>query len=492
MSKSVETHGLVYDAIALGPGLGTTLAAALLARRGKRVLLAPGRARAGSGGEANAASSSRARRSCGRQSERLPPRTRRAPDLEPWPEVFSGLQRPAVRRVLRELDLEKFVDQRLIAHEPAFQVILPKARVDVDPEDTALLEVLERELRLPRARGERLLFQLARASRAVEHLLEPSSGWPCGQLSTEEVERLQTAGEGTWFGQAAGDPALWDVIQAPSTVTSPVWTTGLGPLVMARLWSNWRHGTHSFLGGAESFELALHEQILAADGEIIADADPSSLVVSDGEGVRGVSLEGCPGTLLARGFVLGVGVDRLFSRQMLGEVVGSWLPRPQVVARRHVLHLIFRRGWLPASMARHLVVIPEPGKTLWGLVSEPSTEGEVTLTVEGVIPENSEPDALPRAEEEAVAALRAAVPFFDHGLVEVFSPHRSPGEAVPMRPVHAVALSSRQSPLLAGAPALPLDPGLGSTALIPPLALGALGTEGEFAAADAAAALAGD
>jgi phytoene dehydrogenase-like protein len=467
-----ENSGNTYDVIALGSGLGTAIAAALLARRGQRVLLAPGRVRAGG-------------------PETPPARARQQQRLEPWPAVYCGLQRPAVRRVLRELDLERFVDQRLIAHEPTFQVILPGARIDVDREDEVLLEVLERELRLPRARGERLLFQLARASRAVEHLLEPSSAWPRGKLSAKEVERLEQAGDGTWFGQSAGDAALWDVIQAPSAVTSPLWTTGIGPLVMARLWSSWRQGIWSFLGGAESLELALHEQILAARGEIVADSDPLGLLISNGQGVRGVSLEGCPGTLLARGFVLGIGADRLFTPQMLGEVVGSWLPRPQVVAWRHVLHLVFRRGWLPASMARHLVIIPEPGSTLRGLVSEPTSGGDVTLTVEGVIPENREPHTLPRAEEAIVAALRAAVPFFDDALVEVFSPHRSPGGGVPMRPVHAVALTNRQSPLLAGAPALPLDPGLGRTALVPPLALGALGTEGEFAAAVAAAELAG-
>jgi phytoene dehydrogenase-like protein len=284
------------------------------------------------------------------------------------------------------------------------------------------------------------------------------------------------------------------MFQAPCAVTSPVGTAGLGPLVVARQWSSWRQGTWTFTGGLASLELRLHELILEAGGEIVADTDPEALLVSAGNGLRGVVLEQRPTAVTAEHFVLGLGPDTLFSEQMLGDVVGSWLHRPRVVARRHSLHLRFRRGWLPGSMGRHLLLIDpaaEDQGPLRGLVSTPTlTDDEQVLTVEGTLPPHRcDESGLRGAEQRILSIVREVVPFFDDAYLRATSPHREHG--IPLRPVYAVPHTSGQTPLLAGAPAIPPDLGLGNTALVHPLTLGALGTEGAFAAAEVAMDLLG-
>lgn len=432
-----------FDVIALGPDLATTLTAALLARRGRRVLLAPGR------------------------DHRL--RVRHGPHLlGTRHELLCGLTRPLVRRVLAELGLDAYVQQRLVPHRPAFQLVLPGVRLDVTDDDEQLADELERELALPPAETERLLFQLARASLAVERLEEPGSPWPRGPAPDGLAGVVLPADRSPLHAMVTG----------PAEATAPCGR--VGPLATARLWSSWRQGGGTLAGGTEALELVLHEQILSAGGEIMADADPEGMLTGPDGTPRGVVLDGRPGAILARGFVLGLPPDRLARETLLGP--RPWLPRLSVAGWRCTLHLLFRRGWLPPSMGRLVLLQPNGGPPVLAQLDDSTlTSDEVVLSMTATI--QGDPD-LPRVEARILEAARGLVPFFDDAFVDSCSPHRQ--HNAPLDPVFALPETS--SPL-AGAPALPLDPGLGNTALVHPLVLGALGTEGAFVTAAAAADL---
>jgi len=441
--------GAAYDLAALGSGLATTLAAALAARRGQRVLLAPGR--------------------------RPHATFRHGPHLlDARLQLLSGLSRPLARQVLSELQLDRFVDERITPFTPPLQLLLPGACIDVGPDDEALLDELDRERLLLPAEAERMLFQLARASRIADQLLRPESGWPVAQ--TPDLEGVEL--------DLPRAPLPMVLIRGPASAVSPVVPDDLGPVPLARLLSSWRQGSCALVGGLASVELALHELLLAAGGEIIADSDPLGLLTSPQGSPRGVMLEGRPGTLLARQFVLGLSPRRLRAQSMLGLQL-PWLAAPEEVARRHILHLFFRRGRLPASMGDLLLLVPRlaDGQTLLGLVSDPTlTSDEVVLSVQEMLPlSRCTTDGLRQAETRVLELVRRVVPFFDEAFVGACSPHRE--HSVPMESVVALTPDPRQPSLLAGIPSLPLDPGLGNTALVHSSVLGALGTEGSFAAA---------
>lgn len=441
-----------YDVIALGPGLATTLAAALIARRGRRVLLAPGR-------------------------EIPRPVKRGAMLLEPGPQVLSGLTRPVVRDLLAELELTRFLDERTRNHHPAYQVILPRARIDVGPDDEELLDQLERELGLAVRAGERLLVQLALASRATERLLDPRGRRIRAMEPEPELPALHR--------HAELDSTLSAIFNGPAAAEAPLLQPLVGAIPTARLWSSWRTGCSSLLGGLGSLELELHEQILRAGGEILPGADAQAFLCHGGA-VRGVALEGRPGITVARQFLVGLDPARLCDEQMLGPLLRPLLPdRPTVAARRYAMHLVFRRGWLPESMGSHLLVFPPSSETEVPLratvVEGPPDNDEVVLTVQGTLPAADCHDAgIQQARERMLAAVHQVVPFADEGLLACV-PDENPGE-----PVYVVPGAIDP---LAAAPALPLDVGHGTAALVHPLVLGALGTEGAFVTARAAVEL---
>jgi phytoene dehydrogenase-like protein len=93
-----------YDVIIIGNELGGLAAAALVARRGYRVLVL---------GEAALS-----------QSYHLGPFT-----LPRSPFAFVGLESPAIRRVLGELGLAQILRRKLTALQPHYQVVVPHHRI---------------------------------------------------------------------------------------------------------------------------------------------------------------------------------------------------------------------------------------------------------------------------------------------------------------------------------------------------------------------------
>ncbi len=115
---------------------------------------------------------------------------------------------------------------------------------------------------------------------------------------------------------------------------------------------------------------------------------------------------------------------------------------------------------------------------------------------------------LSRVKRGVIKTIEGLVPFFEEGFLRAVSPNDgqapwsggpSPGRSaahsgtkvLPMAPVFSLdhELMSLEGDSLAGAPAAPLCPGDAGVALTHPLVLGALGSEGAFTAALAAADL---
>src|ERR1051325_4487140 len=96
-----------YDVVVLGSELSAVLAAGLLSRRGFRVLVVRDPALADvyeEGGH----------------------------ELSKRPFPILGIDGPAWRRVLSELNLTQSLRRRLLPQRPSFQVVLPDRRIDGD------------------------------------------------------------------------------------------------------------------------------------------------------------------------------------------------------------------------------------------------------------------------------------------------------------------------------------------------------------------------
>jgi hypothetical protein len=421
------------------------------------------------------------------------------------PEVFASHDRAVVQQVIGALGLHDFLAQRLNENQPPLQLILPTCRIDVDADDEFLADQLTRELGLPRAQLERALVKAARASRTMATLIEQRDQWLAAGVGPEwEAERLDTE----------PGSCLHAILRGPTAAVSSVLEDQVGDLIAARTWSSWRRGTHSLTGGLLSLRLELHNIVVEAGGEILMDADPLGLLQRQDGSVAGVMLEGRPGTIRAERFVLGFDLERLASLLQDGSPLKLQLPTPRVAARRYVVHLFFRRGWIPPSMGDNLLVLGQQGAQppggLMHVVRDDLLTGEEQVLAAQVLvsPRRCTRFDLSRVKREVIQTIEQLVPFFEEGFLQAVSPNdgqepwsggqpqgrgaaRTGSRVLPMAPVFSLdhELMTLEGDSLAGAPAAPLCPGDTGVALTHPLVLGALGTEGAFTTALAAADL---
>jgi hypothetical protein len=470
-----------FDLIAIGRHLSTTLAAALLAKEGARVLLVCGRETGPSYASGPHALSSRL-------------------------DTLVGLERPSVRAVASALGLDRLFERRSTSTSPSFQLLLPTARIDISDDDAVLEEGLCRELPELTPNGlEGLLVRLARTSQKVDRWLESfvESG---GRAAAEEVEE-PSADDLLPEALGRSGVVLDRLLRAPAAAGAVLSSELIPSAAVARAFSCWKRGTSTLEGGVARILSTVRDLIRAWGGEVLEGSEPLSLHLRGGR-PAGVIVEGRAGTWLSERFLLGGSPARL--GRLLASVEGAvaGLPAFEVVGRRYVLHLVLRRGWTPRSMARHLLAVDPRGFGLVELEASdplPST-GQMILSAQTTAPvARCSPEGLASLRGEVLELARRIVPFFDEAFLYATSPHDGVGLsgpladelpsrlgrriALPMEPVYGsstahaagdgVRVGLHASPL-----ALETVPGL---AVVHPLVLAALGIEGEFATALAAA-----
>jgi hypothetical protein len=160
-----------YDVIVLGQDLAATVAGAVLAHRGFRVLLA--------------GVSTEERYAIGPY---VLPRS---------PFALAGMESPALRRIVSELNLVQVLRRRTEPNRPAFQLLLPDHRIDVGDE---LGRELARELPDSAPAFEAFSERLGEVSAAVESILNqdlilPAAGFWDRRDANRVGARLPTSEE---------------------------------------------------------------------------------------------------------------------------------------------------------------------------------------------------------------------------------------------------------------------------------------------------------
>jgi hypothetical protein len=477
-----------YDLIVLGSDIAGLVAAALVARRGKRVLVIP---HGSAGGTYKV------------EGRTLP--------LRSAPVVHMGTG--PTSRVWTELGLAQQV-RRL--HAPLghrVHVVLPSGRVDLTAAAGNVAEEAQRlwpeDVEAPAA------WDMAqRWSEATDEVLDPllasdnalvgGGFWGRrflarveGQLPKADVDEMQPL---------PADHGLRRVGAAAVPWLQHLHPTLLGKAASLRLQGLWHRGPEDLPGGEAALRTLLLQRIELHSGEVKRDLRVAELLIKRSR-VVGVSLlgkrdrYGCDNLIIA--------TDPL--RLLEGPLVPEVLPRSlleslqgvKVAAQRFEMHVEIAAKGLSPALEPMAMCLPEgaaddPVGNTYVRVYPGASEDTRRLAICHVVPPRASAAGLRERLLDALDA-RGVLPFCHDHVRWMHSPHdgrpltdargrdvserAAPGSTHPMDALYAVA-----KPPSLGAGVLSTVSGLKSMHFACRLTLPGLGLEGEFAAGTAAAA----
>jgi hypothetical protein len=467
-----------YDVIVVGHELAGLAAAALVARRGFRVLVLGDTAHADSY----------------RLGSYLLPRQ---------PFAFTALESPAMRRVLGELGLAQILRRRLTPLKPHYQVVLPDQRLDISDDPDATSRELEREFPRDQAAIGAWLARAAEVSTATDALLEldvtlpPDSFWERRDVAKLEAT-LPRPTEDLLAAFPPGHP-FRAVATAGAFIGSDLDLAGLGAVGLARLGEAHRAGVWRLEGGRDALRQLLIERIQTHSGEVRERATAEEIVIKRGRvaGVRVLERNeevGCEHVIAA------LPLERLLSMLPEGKP-----PKPLARAAqalrpagfRYTLNLVLTVAGLPEAIGGLVCAVADPAAPLAGdnalglTVGDPDPEGRVTVSVSALAPPAAEHD--PAALFQLRLAIRArldeVLPFHGEHVLLVDSPHDdAPPEgqvaAAVLKPPTAMdAVWASELPRHVGVDALGHDTGIKHLFVCNRQNLPGLGFEGEIASA---------
>lgn len=482
-----------YDLIVLGHDVAGLVAAALVARRGKRVLVIPH-------GPADGA-------------YRLGARTLA---LDPAPVVHTNT--PPVVRAFGELGLWQQMRRRAATVDGLVHLVLERQRLDVATGEGGLDAELEREFPDGDVAAAWALWrrwstatdEVLDALLSAENALVADGFWSrrsltriSQQLPGPDLDELEPLGADHPMRRAARATEAW--LQHLSPVQ-------LGKAASLRLRRLWAAGPEDIPEGMRGIRRALLQRIELHSGEVKPDLRVAEVLVKRGK-VGGVTLLGKRDRYGCDHMILATDPRRVLE----GMLDPKLLPRPLMaaldaivpVAHRFVMHADIDEHGLSPALGGMVVCVPAPGTSADDVehgightylrVMPGAAEGQTRLAITRVIaPGEPLGDLRERVLEEM--DTRGVLPFCRGYVSCLHSPHDGreatdgrgreredlPGSAMsqPMAPLYGVAAE----PSL-GVGLLPHASGLKNVYLASRLTLPGLGLEGEFAAGTMAAGL---
>lgn len=405
-----------YDVAVLGTELAPLTCAALLAKRGFRVLV------------------------LGQGSERPDYRvgTLRLPRR---PFTLPCAHSPIVTRVVAELGLSQSLRRHATADAGALQVALPNHRFDLYGDEAALEPEIERELpevKRPILDVHRRLLALATTS---DELFEQLRAWPPRTL-LERRNLVQLATRLDLDSERSADRALAELaerhpfrlaVRALCSFASNTEPDGMAELALARLWRGCLVDTIAFAAGQAELSALLVDKVRRHSGEVLPRERAASILVRRGAavGLRVASSDeevGC--TTVIAGVDVGA-LQRLLEDRSPFEELFERLGEPQPRAYRYTLNLITGAAAVPEGMGREVLFVRSPDDNTHGdgtLHVQRSTlsAGRTLLCVETTLPAaavEKRDGTLTDVRERVLAAVTELVPFVGKHLQLVDSPH---------------------------------------------------------------------
>jgi hypothetical protein len=474
-----------FDVVVCGSDLAGLAAAALLGRRGLRVLVC--------GHDVQPATFSAAGYTLAREPGFLPP-----PDAE------------SVSRVLRELNAAQIVRRRAPAVQPAFQLLLPRHRLDFGPAETTARE-LAREFGDEASRLVPVLERLQQVSAILDPLLASDITLPPdGFWERREVARVESqlaAADGDLLAPLGAEHPLRAGLTALAALTSGFAPTDLNAVVQARAYDTARRGSFQIDGGLAAVRSLFLDRIGTSSGEVRERLTPVEVVVKRGRAV-GLRVRPRDETIGLEHLVWAGPLAGLLP--LCGDKGGRRLREMGAGLRaacyRYTLCLLVRREALPEGMGTRAFAVRDPAQPLIednaiGITVGPEDRSnQVPIWVDCLVPAAAAATGagyLGMVRARVRERLCRLIPFFDRHLLVLASPHdglapevpegATPGEPVPASPMIAAVTSDL--PRALAVDGAPHATGLKNLTLASAENLPGLGREGELVSAWGAARL---
>jgi phytoene dehydrogenase-like protein len=432
-----------YDAVVCGGELTGLMTAALLGRRGLRVLLL--------GGDAEKATFEAAGHVLSRGPALLPP-----------------VAAPHVARVLQDLNCVQVVKRKAPPLSPGMQIVMPHHRFDVGANDEALGRELAREFGGERAAIEAALGRVAQTSALVEPLLSTEITLPPdGFWERREVGRLESLLPRRGTDLLATLPAthpMRAVVAVPGALSGAVAPQDLGLVGQARAFDLARQGLNQLEGGEAGLRALFLEKLGTFSGERRDKLVPVEVVMRRGR-AAGVRVHPRDET---------IGCEHLVwagSAAALSAICTEKPPRRgpngapglHVEGYRYAISMLVGPEALPEGMASRVFLISDPGRALIEENALAVTVGQpaprqpdhIPAWVECIVPAppvDAGPGYLRALRGRVLERLETLLPFFREHLVVLASPH----DGLPPELSPAASKGAAPLPPLASAPLQPV------------------------------------
>jgi phytoene dehydrogenase-like protein len=474
-----------FEAVVCGPDLAGLIAAALLSRRGQRVLLC--------GHDRQPATFQAGPFTLAREPGLLPP-----PDGEP------------VARVMRELGHAQVIRRRAPALQPGLQIVFPQHRVAFGSDPEAVSAELRREFPSEYAMIEETLARLRNSSAVLDPLLGSDITLPPeGFWERRDVARIQSQLpplDADWLAELPPYHPMRAGLSALAALSGGFSPGDLTAMTQARAFDGARRGVFR-LGGGGELRALFTDKIESFSGEVRERLVPHELVWKRGN-VTG---------LRARPHGETIGLGRLIwagSTASLLTLCGDAAPRRlretaaaiRPACFRYTMCLLLRPEALPEGMGPRVLSVRDPAKPILEDNALSITVGSpplrqpnrVPVWVECLVPASAAQSlgylAVVRARvREEIARL---LPFFDRHLWVLASPHdglapelglQAPGDNPdaldPVPPTPMAPALSCDLPRMLGIGGAPVGTGISNIYLASAENLPGLGREGDFVSA---------
>ncbi len=335
----------VYDACVVGPQLAGAVAGALLARRGRRVLLVDG-----PGG------------SYEEDGWLLP----QAPAVLPPLRLL-----PAAEAVLEELALVNDLSRALEPSRPDLQVVLPRARFELARDPGRRAAELRREWPADADRLGAAFDELARLFDEANPFLRAVPPLPPGSLAERwALSRLLRAAARApgALGPPGATPPFRGVEEHPLVRALEAGARLLGhldgdlpPLARVRLLGALARGAHRLPLGVESLREMVRRRIAESRGEILGGS--AEALEIDGRRVAAVRVAGSRDAFVGRVFLLAAEpaeVRRLLPEAERGHRRARLLERMRPGRRLATVNFLLRAEGLPPGLGEAALVPGAP------------------------------------------------------------------------------------------------------------------------------------
>jgi phytoene dehydrogenase-like protein len=388
-----------YDAVLVGLNLPSLLVAALLSKRGFRVLLIG-------------------------HGQPWPSYQVRGVRFPTAPFSLPAPGSPLLARIFSELALRPLLTRRTKPLLPAFQAVMPGHRVDFTLEPALLVRELTRELPEAHHAMEELLRSAAHSDQAIEALLERDLMWPPeGFFERRDFTRALST-------QPLGDDAprpIWPELAADTPVGRVLASCLDHELDASPRGLRILRGVLSAAaldeGGLSGLYELLIECIRHHNGSLRLNERVDRLTIKRGalSAVHSFPSDeeiGCHHLLWA------LPVARLAplldDRSMLDPLFAE-VGEPQPLFSRFTLNLLLHARAIPEGMARRALVIDR--ESIWVDVERTPDGAHAVLSAEARIPVRDAAHALTGQRERMLEGLSTLSPFLREHLELIDSPH---------------------------------------------------------------------